>query len=110
MDTLSFAVLEDTLDELARRRPEPGRSLRFDECVTVIRACIRLLAEAPANRNYSDKIRDALTELAGIVKENGEFTVARRLELFLGPSSLRKSSMLFDGAFPAQRQRASHLP
>ncbi|HEY2380467.1 MAG TPA: hypothetical protein VGK48_04725 [Terriglobia bacterium] len=110
MDTLSFAVLKDMLAELAERRPEPAGNSRFDECVTVIRACIHLLGNSPANPDYSNKIRGALSELAGIAKENGEFTIARRLKLLLDRSGLRKSSMLFSGGLPGERQRASHLP
>ena len=110
MDILSFAFLEDTLVELAERDSELGWNSRFDECVTVIRACIHLLADAPANPDYWNKIHEALAELDGIAKENGESTLAARLKLLLGGCDMRKSSMFFRVRAPIERHSASHLP
>lgn len=110
MDTLSFAVLEETLVELTDRGPRFEWNSRFDECVTVIRACIHLLSDAPTNPDYWSKIHDALTELAGIAKDNGEFTLSRRLKLLLDRCDLGKSSMVFEVRVPVERHRASHLP
>ena len=110
MDTLTLTALQDTLADLAERDLEVEWNSRFDECVTVIRACIHLLSDAPANPDYWSKIHDALTELAGIAKENGEFTLAARLKLLLGGCDMRKSSMFFRVRAPIERHSPSHLP
>lgn len=83
MDTRSLAILEDTLDELAIKRTPSAEKSRLDECVTVIRACLNLLARAPANLDYTNKIRKAIFELARIARQNGEFTISKRLKLLV---------------------------
>jgi hypothetical protein len=79
MNIFSFTVLEDTLNELAAKQIQPDGNARQDECVTAIRACMELIALHPANETYTDKIRHALTELARIARQNGEFLIAARI-------------------------------
>ena len=71
MDIFSLVVLEDTLDKLANRPILQDRHSRLDQCVTVVRACMDLIARNPSNRDYRDKIRLALGELAGIARQMG---------------------------------------
>jgi hypothetical protein len=96
MDILVVMVLEDTLDKLANQHIPHDRHSRLDECVIVIRACIRLIALNPGNPEYIDKIQQALRELAGIARQNGEILTARRLKMIvhhLGPTvALRRRS------------------
>lgn len=40
-----------------------------------------LLALSPANREYTNKIRQALTELANIARQNGQPILAKRLKV-----------------------------
>jgi hypothetical protein len=79
MDIFSFTVLEDTLNELAAKQIPLAGNSRQDECVTAIRACMELIALNPTNETYTDKIRHALSELARIARENGEFLIAARI-------------------------------
>jgi len=79
MDIFSFVVLENTLEELATLQIRPEGNSRLDECVTVIRACMQLIAMNPANGEYTRKIQQALTELSVIARQNGEFIIAARL-------------------------------
>jgi hypothetical protein len=79
MDIFSFVVLENTLEELATLRIRPEENSRLDECTTVIRACMQLIATNPANGEYTRKIQQALTELSVIARKNGEFIIAARL-------------------------------
>jgi hypothetical protein len=81
MDILAFIVLEDALNKLAQRPVRPDIDSRLDECVTVVRACMHLIALNPADRNYTNKICQALTELAAIAGRDGEFSVAGRLKM-----------------------------
>lgn len=83
MNSLSLTILQDTLDALAVNRTGINENSRFEECVTVIRACLNLLAKAPANLNYTNKIREAVFELARIARQNGEFAISRRLKLLV---------------------------
>src|SRR5262249_7938094 len=79
MDIFSFTVLEDTLTELSSKQMLCGENSRQDECVTAIRACMELIALNPTTTTYTDKIRHALTELARIARQNGEFIIAARI-------------------------------
>src|SRR3989442_13084514 len=79
MDIFSLVVLEDTLDKLANWPILQDRHSRLDQCVTVVRACMNLIAHNPWNRDYRDKIRLSLAELAGIARQNGDHVGARRL-------------------------------
>ena len=81
MDIFAFIVLEDTLDKLAKRRSPLQKHSRMDECMTVIRACMDLIVINPDSGIYTNKIRQALAELAGIARQNGEITVAGRLKM-----------------------------
>ena len=83
MDIFCCVVLEDTLDKLERRPIVHERRSRLAECVTVIRACMDLLSMNPDNRDYTDTIRKALTELAGIARRNGDFIIAWRLKMVI---------------------------
>jgi len=80
MDVFSFIVLESTLDELVTTQLLCEGNARTDECVTVIRACMKLLAMDPTNADYTQKIRQAMTELSKIARENGEITTAASLD------------------------------
>ena len=80
MDIFSFVVLENTLEELATRQMLPEGNSRLDECITVIRACMQLIATSPSNGEYTRKIQQALTELSKIARQNGEFIIAARLK------------------------------
>ena len=83
MDIFCFVVLEDTLDKLAKRPILHDRRSRLAECVTVTRACLDLWALNPDNRHYTNTIRQALTELAGISRQSGDFIIAWRLKMIL---------------------------
>jgi len=80
MDVFSFIVLESALDELVTTQLLCEGNPRIDECVTVIRACMKLIAMDPTNSNYKQKIRQAMTELSKIARENGEITTAASLD------------------------------
>jgi hypothetical protein len=80
MYIFAFIVLEDALDELSTKKMRPGWISRRDECVTVIRACMDLIAINPTNWDYTNKIRHALTELTEIARDNGEFAIAAQLD------------------------------
>lgn len=80
MDVFSFIVLESTLDELATTELLCEGNPRIDECVTVIRACMKLMATDPTNSDYTQKIRQAMTELSKIARDNGEITTATSLD------------------------------
>jgi len=80
MDVFSFIVLESTLDELITTRLLCEGNPRIDECVTVIRACMKLIAMDPTNSDYTQKIRQAMTELSKIARDNGEITTAASLD------------------------------
>jgi hypothetical protein len=80
MDFSAFVVLEDTLDELATRKTLTEDNARLNECVIVIRACMRLIAVDPANSDYAQKIRQALVELSQIAGHDGERIIAARLQ------------------------------
>ena len=81
MDTSAFIVLENTLAEMSAQRTGREEDSRFDECVTVIRACMELIPDNPANGEYAFKMQQALIELAKIARRNGEFIIAARLNL-----------------------------
>jgi hypothetical protein len=83
MDIFSLVVLEDTLDKLANRPMLPDKHSRLDQCVTVVRACMNLIAHNPSNRHYKDKIHLVLGELAGIARQNGDHISARRLRAIM---------------------------
>jgi hypothetical protein len=83
MDIFCFVVLEDTLDKLAKRPILHDRRSRLGECVTVTRACMDLLTLNPDNRDYTNRIRQALIELAGIARQSGDFISAWRLKRIL---------------------------
>jgi len=83
MDIFSLVVLEDTLDKLANRTILQDRHSRLDQCIIVVRACMNLIAHNPSNRDYRDKIRLALAELAGIARQNGDHVSARRLTVIM---------------------------
>jgi hypothetical protein len=80
MDVFSFIVLESTLDELVTTRLLCEGNPRIDECVTVIRACMNLIAMDPTNSDYTQKIRQAMTELSKIARDNGKLTTAASLD------------------------------
>src|SRR5262245_50935597 len=80
MDVFSFIVLESTLDELVTTQPLCEGNPRLDECVTVIRACMKLMETDPTNNDYTQKIRQAMTELSNIARDNGEITTAASLD------------------------------
>jgi hypothetical protein len=80
MDVFSFIVLESTLDELVTTEPLCEGNPRIDECVTVIRACMKLMAMDPTNSDYTQKILQAMTELSKIARNNGEITTAASLD------------------------------
>src|SRR5258708_6519650 len=80
MDIFSFTILEDTLNELAAKEIPTERNERQNECVTAIRACMELIALNPASGTYTNKIRHALTELASVARQNGEFVIAARIK------------------------------
>lgn len=80
MYIFAFIVLEEALDALATKRVHPDARARRDECVTVIRACMELIAANPTNLDYTQKIRQALIELSGIARENGELAIAAQLK------------------------------
>jgi len=80
MDVFSFIVLESTLDELVTTEPLREGNPRIDECVTVTRACMKLMAMDPTNSDYTQKIRQAMTELSKIARDNGEITTAASLD------------------------------
>ena len=84
MDIFCFLVLEDTIDKLAKRPILHNRSSRLAECVTVIRACMDLWTLSPDNRDYTNKIRQTLPELAGIARQSGDLVSAWRLKMVLG--------------------------
>jgi hypothetical protein len=80
MDVFSFIVLESTLDELVTTELLWEGNPRIDECVTVIRACMKLMAMDRTNSDYTQKIRQALTELSKIARDNGKITAATSLD------------------------------
>src|SRR5262245_24947114 len=80
MDVVSFIVLESTLDELVTTQLLCEGNPRRDECVTVIRACMKLMATDPTNSDYTQKIRQAMTELSKIARDSGEITTAASLD------------------------------
>jgi hypothetical protein len=81
MDIIAFIILEETLDKLPAWQIAPDRRSRLEQCVTVIRACMDLIALNPANRAYIDKMQQAITELAKIARESGDLVVAGRLKM-----------------------------
>jgi hypothetical protein len=96
MDIFSFTVLEDTLNELTAKPILADGNERQDECVTAIRACMELIALHPTNETYTDKIRHALTELARIARQNGEFLIAARIRTV-------EHQLAFDEGFSKRR-------
>jgi len=83
MDVFAFIVLEETLEMLTQQQvPHDGHS-RLEQCVAVIRACMDLIALNPANPDYLHKMRQALTELADIERQNGEPILANRLKMIV---------------------------
>ena len=68
---------------LAKRPILHDKRLRLAKCVMVIRACMDLLILNRDNRDYTDRIRQALTELAGIARQSGDFITAWRLKMIL---------------------------
>jgi len=80
MDIFFFTVLEDTLNELAAKQILNEGSPRQNECVTAIRACMELIALNPTRGTYTNKIRHALTELARVTWQDGEFVIAARIK------------------------------
>src|SRR2546428_9513302 len=88
MDIFCFIVLEDTLEKLTNRPMLHDRHSRLAECVTVVRACMDLMALNPENREYKNRIRQPLIELAGIARRNGAFIIAWRLTMILHQLSL----------------------
>jgi hypothetical protein len=83
MDIFCFVVLEHTLDNLEKRPILQDRRSRLAECVTVTRACMDLWTLNPDNHDYTNRIRQALTELAGIAGQSGDFISASRLKVIL---------------------------
>jgi hypothetical protein len=83
MDVFSFIVLESTLDELVTTELLCEGNPRIDECVTVIRACMKLMAVDPTNTDYTQKIRQAMMELSKLARDNGEITTAASLETII---------------------------
>jgi len=81
MVTSAFLVLESTLAELISKRIRSDENSRFDECVTVIRACMELIPQNPGNGEYALKIRQALAELINMTHQGGEFVIAARLKV-----------------------------
>ena len=79
MDVSAFVILEDMLDEVSLRPKLLEDDSRMSECVTVIRACMKLIEMDPVNTDYAEKIRQALLELATIARRNGEYVIAGQL-------------------------------
>jgi len=102
MDVFSFIVLESTLDELVTTQLLCEGNPRLDECVTVIRACMKLMATDPTNSDYTQKIRQAMTELSDIARDNGEITTAASLDTIVNrlDASGDHSELSFPGAAP----------
>jgi len=102
MDVFSFIVLESTLDELVTTQLLCEGNSRLDECVTVIRACMKLMATDPTNSDYTQKIRQAMTELSNIARDNGEITTAASLDTIVNRLDVPgdDSQLSFPGAAP----------
>jgi len=102
MDVFSFIVLESTLDELVTTQLLCEGNPRLDECVTVIRACMKLMATDPTNSDYTQKIRQAMTELSDIARDNGEITTAASLDTIVNRLDVPgdDSQLSFPGAAP----------
>src|SRR6185369_17374996 len=79
MDVSAFVVLENMLDEVSLLPKILQDDSRLDECVTVVRACMKLIEADPMNGDYADKILQALVELAQISRRNGQYVMAGRL-------------------------------
>ena len=97
MDIFAFVILEETLDKMAELQIAPDRHSRLDQCVTVIRAGMDLIALDPGNRDYTDKIRRPIQELAGIARQSGDLMAARRLKMIayqLGSASDTKRHLV----------------
>ena len=89
MDVSSFVVLENMLSEVSLQpKTIQDDDSRLDECVTVIRACMKLIEMDPMNHDYAEKILQALLELAQIARRNGEYVMARRLRTLVYRLSL----------------------
>ena len=79
MDVSAFVILEDVLNEVSLTPVVLQDDSRRSECVTVVRACMKLIESDPTNHDYSEKILQALLELAKIARLNGEYVLAGRL-------------------------------
>ncbi len=93
MERLSLVVINDVVDELKTAALRSQANPRFQECVTVVRACMELLPLYPTNSDYREKMLQALTELARITSDNHEFIIAARVRALLARlgSSFRPS-------------------
>src|SRR3982750_1573045 len=80
MDGFSLVVLENTLDSVAELTQREEGSPILD-CVTEVRGYAELCALHPADGRYSHQLRQAMTNLAGMVQEKREFILAVRLEM-----------------------------
>ena len=88
MDVSAFVVLENMLNEVSLRPILLQEDSRLDECVTVVRACMKLIEMDPMNHDYAEKILQALLELAKIARRNGEYVMAGRLRTLIYRLSL----------------------
>jgi hypothetical protein len=88
MDVSTFVILEDVLNEVSLRPRVLPDDSRLSECVTVARACMKLIEMDPMNHDYAEKILQALLELAKIARRNGEYIVAGRLRTIVYRLSL----------------------
>jgi len=84
MDNFSLGILRTTLDLLNTTPLRCRQNPRFEECVTVMGACMDLIALHPTNLDYAEKMLQALTEMAKIARENREFTIAAQLRTISG--------------------------
>jgi|SRR5215831_19443226 len=90
MDVSAFVILEEVLNEVSLR-PILQDDSRRSECVTVVRACMKLIESDPTNHDYAEKILQALLELAKIARLNGEYVLAGRLRTLVYRLSLTTS-------------------
>jgi hypothetical protein len=89
MDVSAFVVLENTLSEISLQpKTLQDDDSRLDECVTVVRACMKLIEMDPVNPDYAEKLLQALLELARIAHRNGEYVMAGRLRTLVYRLSL----------------------
>ena len=91
MDVSAFVILEDVLNEVSLSPIVLQDDFRRSECVTVVRACMKLIESDPTNHDYAEKILQALLELARISRLNGEYVLAGRLRTIVYRLSLTTS-------------------